>query len=345
MGTLPFGKGAKASAASLALPSAPAGLRAGAALCVLALLALPFLPDLPFYYLQVVILFFWFAALGTAWTIVGGYGGMFSLGHAAFVGIGGYTSTLLYLRLGVSPWFGLPLGMLLAAITALVIGYPSFRFGLRGDFFALATIAFGEIAFEIVNGLSGVTGGPQGISIPFKGNAPELFQFQDRRYYYFVAMALWVVTLVVAERLRRSWLGYHLLALRDDEAAAARAGINVTRTKTLIFALSAALAAAAGTFYVQFFLFVEPASILSLNLSIQIILMAVLGGAPSWLGASLGALILVPLGQVLAANLGSKSGADLVLYGLIIVVQMLFMPYGILGLLRNSARWRKIIGW
>lgn len=312
---------------------------------LLALLAVPFTPNLPFYYMQVVILFFWFAALGTAWTIVGGLGGMFSLGHAAFVGVGAYTSTVLYLRLDVSPWIGLPVGMIAAAALAVIIGYPSFRFGLRGDYFALATIAFGEITFELVNGVSGVTGGSQGIPIPYRGDAPALFQFQDRRYYYYIAMILWLVTLAVALRLRRSRLGYRLLACRDDEAAAARAGIDVTRTKTLIFALSAALAAAAGTFYAQFFLFIEPASILGLNLSIQIILMPVLGGAPSFLGATLGALILVPLGQVLAANLGGKSGVDLFIYGVIIVVQMLFMPYGILGLLRNSPRWRKVIAW
>jgi branched-chain amino acid transport system permease protein len=315
------------------------------ALVLVVLAGLPFVPDIPFYYLQVVLLFFWYAALGTAWTIVGGYGNLFSLGHAAFVGLGAYTSSLLYLRLGVTPWIGLLIGMLVAAAAAVLIGYPAFRFGLRGDFFALATVAFGEVTFEIVNGWSGFTGGSQGIPIPFKGDAPALFQFQDRRYYYFVAMALWVLVVLVAARLRRSRLGYRLVALRDDEAAAARAGIDVTRTKTLTFALSAALAAALGTLYAQFYLFVEPASLMSLNLSIQIIVVAVVGGAPSFLGPTVGAALLVPLGQFLTTTFGSKSGADLAVYGLLIVLQTLFMPSGILGLLRHAPHWRKAIGW
>lgn len=329
----------------LLLAGLPRAVWAAGALILLALVTLPFIPGIPFYYLQVVLLFFWYAALGTSWTIVAGYGGMFSLGHAAFVGLGAYTSTLLYLRFGVTPWIGLLVGMLVAAAASVLIGYPSFRFGLRGDFFALATVAFGEVTFELANGLVAITGGPQGVPIPFKGDAAEVFQFQDRRYYYAIAMALWIATLFVAAMLRRSRLGYCLVALRDDEAAAARAGIDVTRVKTVAFALSAASAAAAGTFYAQFFLFLEPGSLLSINLSLQIILMAVLGGAPSFLGASVGAAILVPLGQFLAANFGSKSGVDLLIYGALIMVQMLVMPYGILGLFRNATRWRRIIGW
>jgi len=297
-----------------------------------------------FYYKQVGILIFWFAAIGTAWTISGGYGGLFSIGNAAFVGIGAYTSTLLFLDFGISPWLGMLAGMVVAAILAVAVGYPAFRFGLRGDYFALVTIAFGGVIYELVNGASGITGGGQGKPIRVLGDAPWLFQFTDRRYYYFIAMALWLLTLLIAYRMRKSRFGYKLLAIRDDEAAAARAGINGTKVKLIAFATSAALTAALGTFYAQFFLFIDPGSVLAIDLSVTIILMSVLGGAASYLGGTVGALILVPISQWLAAAT-DVAGADLFVHGVILVLLMMFMPYGILGLLRNSPRWRKVIGW
>jgi branched-chain amino acid transport system permease protein len=330
----------------------PTGLRAaprwvlvlGLVLLALAILY-PFYPGIRFYYVQIGILVFWFAMLSTAWTIMAGYGGMFSIGHAAFVGIGAYTSTLLFINFQISPWIGLPIGMVIAAVLAVVIGYPAFRFGLRGDYFALITIAFGQIMFELSAGMSGITGGHQGIPIRVLGNRPELFQFTDRIWYYFIVMAMWAITIVIVYRLRRSHFGFKLMAIRDDEAAAARAGIAVSRVKLIAFAISAAVCAAGGTFYAQFFLFIEPPAVLGINLSIQIIVMAVLGGMGSFLGATLGAMILVPAAQFLSGALARTAGADLAVYGVILVLLMLFMPYGILGTLRNSPRWRRVIGW
>jgi branched-chain amino acid transport system permease protein len=330
----------------------PAGLRAaprwallaGAFLLLLAI-AYPFYPDIRFYYVQIGILIFWYAMLSTAWTIMAGYGGMFSIGHAAFVGVGAYTSTLLFINFEISPWLAMPIGMVLAAALAVVIGYPSFRFGLRGDYFALITIAFGQIMLELATGMSGVTGGGQGLPIRVLGDRPELFQFTDRIWYYFIVMGMWAITITIVYRLRRSHFGYQLMAIRDDEAAAARAGIAVSRVKLIAFALSAAICAAGGTFYAQFFLFIEPPAVLGINLSILIIVMAVLGGMGSFLGATLGAAILVPAAQFLSGALARTAGADLAVYGVILLLLMLFMPYGILGSLRNSPRWRRVIGW
>ena len=316
-----------------------------AGLLLLGVAALPLVPGIRFYYLQVAIFTFWFAILGTSWCIVGGYGGMHSIGHATFVGTGAYTSTLLYVDLGMSPWLGMLAGMALAAAIALLIGWPCFRFGIRGDYFALVTVALAQVAYEFANGATRLTRGAQGVALPFAGNSPANFQFENRSVYYYVAMVMWLLVVVLAYRIRRSRAGFRLLALRDDEAAAARGGIDVRRHKLGAFALSAAIAAAAGTFYAQFILFFDPASVFGLTLSVQIVLMAVLGGMNSYLGGTVGALLLVPLSQALSARLAGAPGVDLAIYGLVLTGLTLFMPYGVLGLLRGSPRWRRVIGW
>lgn len=299
----------------------------------------------PFYYLQVGILIFWYATLGTGWSIAGGYGGMHSIGHAAFVGIGAYTSTLLFVNYQVSPWLGMLGGMVLAVGLAVLIGYPCFRFGIRGDYFALVTVALGQVTYELANGATGLTGGSQGVPVPYADASLWNFQFADRTAFYYVAMVMWLVVLVVAYRSRRGRLGFQLVAVRDDEVAAARGGIDVSRRKLGALAVSAAIAAAAGTFHAQFVLFIDPASVFGITLSVQIVLMAVLGGMNSYLGATVGALLLVPVSEYLSTELGGVPGVDLAIYGTVLVVLMLYMPYGILGLLRRSPRWRSVIGW
>lgn len=317
----------------------------GALILLAAVAAFPFLPGLKFYYLQVGILIFWYASLGTSWTIVGGYGGMHSIGHAAFVGTGAYTSTLLYVNYDVTPWLGILAGMAVAAVLALLIGYPCFRFGIRGDYFALVTVALGQVAYEVVNGAATITKGAQGVPLPYAGDSPANFEFADRTAYYFIGMAMWLIIVFLAYRLRRSGFGFQLIAVRDDEAAAARGGINVSRRKLAALAISAAIAAAAGTFYAQFILFIDPGSMFGLTLSVQIVLMAVLGGMNSYLGATIGAMLLVPLSQYLSVEFAGVSGVDLAIYGAILIGLVLFMPHGILGLLRKSPRWRRVMGW
>jgi len=314
------------------------------AVVLLGLIALPFVPEMKFYYLQVIILIFWFAILGTAWGISGGYGGQHSVGNAAFVGLGAYSSTLLFVNYGISPWIGLFVGVALAAVFALVIGYPVFRFGLRGDYFTLASVAFGLVAFEIGQGAAWLTGGSQGVPISYVDD-PLMFQFADRRWFYFIAMALWLITLFVSYMIRRSRFGFQILAVRDDEAAASLGGVSVLRTKLTAFVITAMLTAAAGTFYAQFFLFIDPGAVMHLSLSVQIIVIAALGGMGSFMGATLGALVLVPVSQVLASEFAGIPGLDLLLYGLILVLIMMYMPYGLLGTLRKKPKWRNIIGW
>ncbi len=290
-------------------------------------------------------LIFWYATLGTSWTIAGGYGGMHSIGHAAFVGVGAYTSTLMYVDWQVTPWLGMLAGMALAAGLAVLIGWPCFRYGIRGDYFALVTVALGQVVYEFANGATALTGGAQGIPVPYAGDDPLAYQFESREALYYIALVIWVAVLVLAYRMRRSRFGFQLIATRDDEVAAVRGGIDVSRRKLAALAVSAAVAAAAGTFYAQFVLFIDPGSVVGITLSVQIVLMAVLGGMNSWLGATVGAVLLVPLSQYLSTALAGRPGVDLAIYGAVLVLLMMFMPYGILGLLRHSGRWRSVIGW
>ncbi len=316
----------------------------GIAALLLMLAILPWLPGIKFYYLQVIILVFWYASLGTSWGISGGYGGLHSVGNAAFVGVGAYSSTLLYINLGISPWLGMLVGMVLAGLLAVIVGYPTFRFGLRGDYFTLASLAFGLLIFELANGSVWLTGGPQGIPISYV-DEPLMFQFQDRRVFYYIAMAIWLVALYVSYRIRRSTFGFQILAVRDDEAAAERGGISVSKTKLGAFVVTAMLTSIAGTFYAQFFLFIDPKAVMGLTLSIQIMIIAALGGMGTFMGATVGAIILVPISQYFASQFSGVVGLDLALYGLILVLVMMYMPFGILGHLRKSPRWRKAMGW
>ena len=307
-------------------------------------LVLPFIPGIRFYYLQIVILVFWYAMLGTAWGISGGYGGQHSVGNAAFVGVGAYSSTLLYVNFDISPWIGMFVGIALAGVLAVIIGYPTFRFGLRGDYVTLASLAVGLAVYEIAKGTPWLTKGSQGIPISYNPD-PWLFQFADRRGFYFVAMARWILTLFISYRIRRSRLGYQILAVRDDEVAASRGGISMLRSKLVAFVITAMITAAAGTFYAQFFQFIDPSAVIGLILSIQIMIVAALGGMGSFLGGTIGAMILVPIGELFKIQFSGITGVDLIFYGLVLVFVMMYMPFGILGGLRKSPRWRKVIGW
>ena len=316
----------------------------GLGLLALILAAVPFVSPNSFY-LDIAITMCINAVIALSLNLLVGYAGQISLGHAGFVGIGAYTSTLLYADFGVSPWAGMLAGMAIAAVVALLIGYPCFRAGIRGDYFALVTVALGQVIYEAANGATAVTKGSQGVAVPYSGSSFLDFQFADRTQFYYAVLAGWLLVVAVAYRVRRSHFGLQLAAVRDDEVAAARGGISASRRKLAAFALSAAIAAAAGTFYAQFFLFIDPSSVFGLTLSLQIVLMAVLGGMNSYLGGTVGALILVPVSQYLSTEFASHPGVDLASYGAVLVLLTLYLPSGLLGLLRHSPRWRSVIGW
>jgi branched-chain amino acid transport system permease protein len=294
------------------------------------------------YWIQIYIWILFFATCATAWNIIGGFAGQYSFGHAAFLGIGAYTSTLLYLNLGISPWIGMLAGGVAAALAGAVISYPCFR--LRGAFFSLATIAFAEmlrVGGELTDSVFGIViNGARGLVIPPVGDKPWAFQFADKESYAYVIYGLLLLTLAIAFAVKHSRLGYYLAAIGDDEDAVKSLGIDTPRVKLVALMVSAFLTAIAGSYYAQIVLFITPTRAMSLDLSVQMVIMAVLGGLGSVFGPLLGASILVPIAELTRAALGGSTihGAHLIVYGAILMLVVRFLPRGIEGHVRQASR-------
>jgi branched-chain amino acid transport system permease protein len=299
---------------------------------VVVLLAAP--PLLPKYPLEILISILFFAYLGLAWNILGGYAGQFSFGHAAFFGIGAYTSTLLLLRAGVSPWLGMLAGGVLAAGFGLFEGYLSFRYGLRGPYFSLVTLAFAEM-LRVVSVNWKAVGASLGLVVPTGQAAPALFVFAGKLPYYYVILALTGIAVVITRVVAATRLGYALVAVRENEDAAEAAGVNALGGKLAAMALSAFLTALGGTFYAQYFAYIDPTITFGPAISIQGLLPAIVGGAGTVLGPLLGAFVLTPISELTRAVLRGRAGADIMLYGLILVLVISFLPQGLMGWLRG----------
>ena len=292
-------------------------------------------PLLPKYPLEILISILFFAYLGLAWNILGGYAGQFSFGHAAFFGIGAYTSTLLLLRAGVSPWLGMLAGGLLAAGFGLFEGYLSFRYGLRGPYFSLVTLAFAEM-LRVVSVNWKAVGASLGLVIPTGQAAPALFVFAGKLPYYYVILALTGIAIAITRLVAATRLGYALVAVRENEDAAEAAGVNALGGKLAAMALSAFLTALGGTFYAQYFAYIDPTITFGPAISIQGLLPAIVGGAGTVLGPLLGSFVLTPVSELTRAVLRGRAGADIMLYGLILVLVISFLPQGLVGWLRAA---------
>jgi len=279
------------------------------------------------YYMDIIVQIFMWGAAATAWNIVGGYAGQFSLGHAAFFGIGAYTSSLLLLTAGLTPWIGMLAGGVLAALFALVIGYLAIR--LRGPFFTLATIALAEVLQILAVYFRDLTGGSQGLSLPFAASVAT-FTFDGKRAYALAGLGFLLFALLVSGLIERSRLGYYLVAIREEEEAARAVGVPVLGIKLIATAASAFLTAMVGTFYAQYVLWIEPAHTFSLDVSVQLALIAIIGGLGTLLGPVLGAALIIPLNMFLRAWLGaSYAGLYLVVYGLVLVLVVLYARQGL----------------
>jgi branched-chain amino acid transport system permease protein len=324
-------------------PNLPAGERSGpgyamakraALLAVLALaIALPLLVANASQ-LNYAILVLMIAQAGVAWNILGGYAGQVSLGHAAFYGIGAYTSTQLLLRFGLSPWLGMLAGGAVATVFALAIGWPCFR--LRGHYFAMATIAIAEILQVVVTNWDWL-GGAVGLSLPVAEAGWWGFVFNRSNVpYYYIMLGLLLLTLGISFCIERSFLGYYFRAIKDDPDAARSVGIDLTRYKLIAIAISSFLTAIGGTFYAQKELFIDPGSTMATSLSIKIALVAILGGVGSMGGPVVGAVILTAIEEATRALFGGTGrGTDLVIYALLIIGVAVFYPGGV------TAAWRE----
>ncbi len=293
---------------------------------VAALLLLPAVLDK--YVLTVFIFMFFYAFLGQAWNVVGGYAGQLSVGHAAFVGIGAYTAVLLSMNAGVTPWLGMFVGGILSAALGTVIGYLGFRFGLRGFYFVLLTVAFAEIC-RIVALNTDAVGGALGLYITYTGN-PWQFQFADSRVYYYVALALMLGATGIVTWIERSRFGAYLAAIREDENASEALGVNTFKYKMLAMIVSSFLTGVGGAFYAFSLFSLQPNAVFGIPLSVEIIIRPIVGGAGTPLGPILGSFILTPLAEISRAYFAQRgwAGAHLIVYGMLLVGVVLFLPRG-----------------
>jgi branched-chain amino acid transport system permease protein len=298
----------------------------------LALAALAVLLALPAvlgpYALTIFVNILFFAYLGQAWNMVGGYAGQLSAGHAAFVGIGGYAAAVLAAETGLTPWLGMFVGAALAGGLGAVIGYLGFRFGLRGFYFVLLTVAFAEVCRIVVNNWERV-GGAVGFYITFTGN-PWHLQFPDDRAWYYIALALLVLATGIAWTLERRRFGIYLTAIREDETASEALGVDTFRYKLLAMVLSSFLTGLAGAFYAYRYSSLQPNAVFGIPLSVEIIIRPIVGGAGTLLGPIVGSFILTPLGELSRAWFGQGGwhGAHLIVYGVLLVAVVLFLPQG-----------------
>jgi branched-chain amino acid transport system permease protein len=276
------------------------------------------------------------AIAATGWNVLGGYTGQVSFGHAVFFAAGMY-GTVTLVRAGWSPWLAMPPSALIAAVIAVAIGLPCFR--LRRHYFSIATIAVAEVALTVVTNTSPL-GGADGRSVPLNSYGLWNLQFalRDKAPYYYVALALFVLATGVAMLFLRGRAGRYCQAIRDDDAAAAAAGVPVRRYKLLAAAISAALTSVAGSFQVMVTLYADPTTALGRDVSTLIALIAIIGGAGSLWGPLLGAWVVISLQQVTSTYLSvAGRSSDLMLYGLLIIVVIVVEPKGLVALIRRAA--------
>jgi branched-chain amino acid transport system permease protein len=296
---------------------------------------------------------FW-AYLGQCWNIMSGYAGQFSFGHAAYFGLGAYTSTWLLVNYGLNPWIGMIVGGVVAMLGGLFIGFLCFRQGLRGVYFALATLAFAEILRLSATNAEFVRKS-MGIQVPLRGGDSWLhFQFETTSVpYYYTIFVMVLLSIMVVYFIERNKLGYYFKALHQSEEAAAALGVNLLRYKMVAMGISCFMTAVGGTFYAQYFFFIDPDLVFGAEISIEMLLRPIVGGVGTLFGPLVGALILTPLSEFTRSiirkppvfipfllYLKGKSGVDIMIYGLIVIVVIIFMRHGLIGVIRDVRRKR-----
>jgi branched-chain amino acid transport system permease protein len=283
------------------------------------------------------VLALFYAFIGQSWNISGGFAGQLSFGHVAFFGVGAYASTIVQMRLGWSPWLGLPVAALAGALVGGVIAVLSFRAGLKGSYFALITLAFAEVLRIVSNSIS-ITGGGIGLLIPMKVGAENL-QFAERSGFYFLILVLAAVSVAVAEWMRRSRFGAQLAAIRENEDSAKALGINVFAEKVKVMLISGAIGGVGGCFFAQYFLYIDPLIAFGVDKSIEMLLVSMIGGAGTVYGPLVGSILLALVSDV-TRTLTQIQGLSLVLYGGLLVVIIAFLPNGLIDLFSRKRRAR-----
>ncbi len=296
---------------------------------IIVVLAIPLFVTVP-YYLHILFMVFLFATMGMGWNLIGGYGAQLSLGHSVFFAIGAYTSVLFVVYMRLTPLVGGVIGMALAVVAAVIIGLPCFR--LRGPYFALATIASGEITRTLLLHFKDFTAGANGVPISFHGNDPLFLQFNSKAPYYYLALVLLAMVFTIVRIMEHAKIGRYLAAVREDQDAAESLGVRTAWVKMIAFMLSAAIVAACGVLYAFTVGYIDPDGVASVNLSIEIAVVVIVGGIGTLWGPILGAAVIVLLTELTNMFLGGiRGGANLVLYGTLLIVVILLKPNGLIS--------------
>jgi len=303
--------------------------RAGIGLLIIAVLFPMVYGDT--YFLSVGVLALLYAYLALSWNILGGIAGQLSLGHAAYFGIGAYTSTWLFANLGLTPWLGMFAGAALAIVAAVVIGAASFK--LRGAYYALATLAAAMVLKNLVENADTLLAGSRGMDVPLMRDAVLYFQHTSKYFYYVIALVLVLIAGYLNWSILRSRMGFYLTAIRNDQEAAEALGVRVTRYKLYAAMLSAALTAIGGTFYAQYVLFISPDKVFGADISIVIAVICIIGGRGTLWGPILGAALLLPAEDIARHVSGGMVGADMLLYGILLMLVIRVEPQGLLMIL------------
>jgi len=290
------------------------------------------------YVLGIFVMIFFWAYVGQSWNILTGYSGHISLGHALYIGIGAYTTTFLAQTIGLTPWIGMLLGGVIAVAIALFLGFLGFRFGLRGVYFVIMTIAFAELTRLAVSHIEAL-GSFTGVFLDFDPSFYN-FQFRGNIPYYYIALGFMVASLIVVRIIEVSKIGRFIVAIREDEDAAQALGVNTFKYNMIAIAISAFMTSLAGAFYANYIFYLHPNTLFGMSMSIELILRPIVGGLGTLFGPVIGSLILTPLSEISRAYFakGGLEGLHLILYGVLAILVVLFMPKGIIVYVRRLLR-------
>ncbi len=297
------------------------------------LVALPFVS--PAYFMHLVIQILIWAFIYTAWSLMGRFG-FVSFGHGAFMGLGAYIPALMWTFWGVTPWLGIPIAVAAAVLLAVIVGYPCFARRVVGHYFALVTLALSQVVLLSLTAARDVTGGSLGFTQKAVGHSWYALQFPEKSYFYGIAVVLWLTGLLIWQRIDRSISREALEAIGEDEDAAAAVGIDVMYQKMRITMISAALTALGGAIYGQYFMYLNPETVSGITVSLQIVFAAIAGGVYSMFGPSVGALLTLALTEGLRVWFGTEFiGAANTIYGILLVLCVIYMPQGVVGALQG----------
>ena len=298
----------------------------------------------PPYFMHLLIQILLLAFIYTAWAMMGRFG-FVSLGHGAFMGIGAYVPALLWNYYAITPWLGIPIALLLSVVLALIIGYPCFRLKVVGHYFALVTLALGQVVLLTITAARDITGGSLGMTQKSVGHSWYALQFPNKTFFYGLVLVLWLAGIVIWYWLDRDISRQALEAISEDEEAAASMGIDVMYEKLRITIISAALTAIGGSFFGQYFMYLNPESLSGVAVSLQIVFAAIAGGMYSMIGPTVGSFLTLALTEGLRVWFGTNFiGAANTIYGILLILFVIFMPRGIMGLfdmIRPSRLWAK----